>query len=232
MPPQVVKDTVNKHAFSGGRDTKEEQQKYGANVEIDIPYRWLTFFMEDDVELERIRADYQSGKMLTGCGKAARRAVPGLCCAAAPGPMLAAENAHPKPRGLCLNGAVAGVFREIKKILIDLLNDIIGKHQAARDQVTPEIVKVSPSHALHALTSRVMACEAALLMVSHFGRAFCLADLLSYDCLAQLLCDPGHHIIVPRGLIPPCNPRLDSHRVPFGWLVARCFAAAKLTSEE
>lgn len=52
--PKQIRTKINKHAFSGGRDTKEEQQKYGANIEVDVPYAYLTFFLEDDAELKRI----------------------------------------------------------------------------------------------------------------------------------------------------------------------------------
>jgi tryptophanyl-tRNA synthetase len=64
--PKVVKTTINKHAFSGGRTTVEEHRRLGADISVDIPYRWLTFFLEDDAELERIRVEYSTGKMLTG----------------------------------------------------------------------------------------------------------------------------------------------------------------------
>uniref|UniRef100_S4R4K0 Tryptophan--tRNA ligase, cytoplasmic n=1 Tax=Petromyzon marinus TaxID=7757 RepID=S4R4K0_PETMA len=61
-----IKSKVNKHAFSGGRDTIEEHRKLGGNVEVDVCYMYLTFFLEDDERLEQIRKDYTSGAMLTG----------------------------------------------------------------------------------------------------------------------------------------------------------------------
>lgn len=64
--PECVRDTINKHAFSGGRTTVEEHRRLGADMSVDIPYRWLTFFLEDDVELQRIHDEYASGRMLTG----------------------------------------------------------------------------------------------------------------------------------------------------------------------
>ena len=64
--PKVVKDTINKHAFSGGRTTVEEHRKLGADLSVDIPYRWLQFFLDDDDELARIGEEYGSGRMLTG----------------------------------------------------------------------------------------------------------------------------------------------------------------------
>lgn len=42
---------MKKHAFSGGKATKEEQEKYGADLAIDIPYQYLRFFLEDDKQL-------------------------------------------------------------------------------------------------------------------------------------------------------------------------------------
>jgi len=73
----------------------EEHQKNGGNCDIDVPYQWLTFFLEDDDELEQIRKDYSAGIMLTG---------------------------------------------EIKKRLIEVLQPIVARHQAARAFVTEEMV--------------------------------------------------------------------------------------------
>lgn len=46
---------INKHAFSGGRDSVEEHRKYGGNCDVDVSYQYLTFFLEDDEKLEKIR---------------------------------------------------------------------------------------------------------------------------------------------------------------------------------
>ena len=59
-------DSQVRHAFSGGRDTVEEHRALGANLEIDVPYKYLQFFMEDDARLAEIAAEYGSGRMLTG----------------------------------------------------------------------------------------------------------------------------------------------------------------------
>ncbi|GJD07793.1 Tryptophan--tRNA ligase, cytoplasmic [Galdieria sulphuraria] len=61
-----LKTKVNKYAFSGGGATIEEHQKHGGNCDIDVSYKYLSFFLEDDEQLERIRQEYSSGKMLTG----------------------------------------------------------------------------------------------------------------------------------------------------------------------
>ncbi|KAF5914299.1 hypothetical protein HPG69_000096 [Diceros bicornis minor] len=61
-----IKNKVNKHAFSGGRDTVEEHRQFGGNCDVDVSFMYLTFFLEDDDRLEQIRKDYTSGAMLTG----------------------------------------------------------------------------------------------------------------------------------------------------------------------
>ncbi|KAM5129730.1 LOW QUALITY PROTEIN: tryptophan--tRNA ligase, cytoplasmic [Mantella aurantiaca] len=61
-----IKTKINKHAFSGGKDTIEDHRKYGGNCEVDVCYMYLTFFLEDDEKLEKIRQDYTSGALLTG----------------------------------------------------------------------------------------------------------------------------------------------------------------------
>ncbi|MFL2941070.1 MAG: tryptophan--tRNA ligase [Candidatus Poseidoniales archaeon] len=54
-------------SFSGGQPTVEEHRKKGGNPDIDVAYQYLRyFFEEDDNELEKIREEYVSGKLLTG----------------------------------------------------------------------------------------------------------------------------------------------------------------------
>lgn len=64
--PEDVKKKVNRFAFSGGGATLEEHKANGANLDVDIPYQWLRFFMEDDEQLADIASKYGSGEMLTG----------------------------------------------------------------------------------------------------------------------------------------------------------------------
>ena len=59
--PQVIERKIKQHAFSGGRETKEEQRELGANLEVDVSYQWLRFFLEDDEELDQIGKDYATG---------------------------------------------------------------------------------------------------------------------------------------------------------------------------
>lgn len=64
--PKQIKTKINKHAFSGGKDTIEEHQRLGGNWEVDVSYMYLSFFLEDDEALDKIKQDYSSGKLLTG----------------------------------------------------------------------------------------------------------------------------------------------------------------------
>ena len=55
---------INKYAFSGGQDTVEEHRRLGGNIDVDVSYQYLTFFLEDDDKLAHIKAvrnDYGSG---------------------------------------------------------------------------------------------------------------------------------------------------------------------------
>ncbi|KAF9521195.1 hypothetical protein BS47DRAFT_1335311 [Hydnum rufescens UP504] len=61
-----IKNKINKHGFSGGRDTEEEHRKYGGNPDVDVAFQYLKFFEEDDEVLAKIEADYRSGALLTG----------------------------------------------------------------------------------------------------------------------------------------------------------------------
>lgn len=63
---KVVKNKINKYAFSGGQTSVEEHRRLGGNCEVDISFQYLTFFLEDDARLEQIRQDYTTGAMLTG----------------------------------------------------------------------------------------------------------------------------------------------------------------------
>ncbi|CAM5999007.1 unnamed protein product [Sphagnum balticum] len=73
--------TVNKHAFSGGRETLEDHRKYGGDCEVDVSYQYLRFLLDDDEKLDKIQKvgfvnwtrklcavsqDYTSGELLTG----------------------------------------------------------------------------------------------------------------------------------------------------------------------
>ncbi|KAL1978497.1 hypothetical protein VTN31DRAFT_1356 [Thermomyces dupontii] len=64
--PNQIKKKINKYAFSGGRDTLEEQKKYGGNPDVDVAFQYLSFFDDDDEKVERIREQYIKGELMTG----------------------------------------------------------------------------------------------------------------------------------------------------------------------
>jgi tryptophanyl-tRNA synthetase len=58
---QEIERKIKVHAFSGGRETKVLQMELGANLDVDVSYQWLRFFLEDDDELARIGHEYGTG---------------------------------------------------------------------------------------------------------------------------------------------------------------------------
>ena len=46
---------INKYAFSGGGATVEEHKEKGGNCDVDISFKYLSFFLEDDNRLEEVR---------------------------------------------------------------------------------------------------------------------------------------------------------------------------------
>ncbi|EFO65644.1 Tryptophanyl-tRNA synthetase [Giardia lamblia P15] len=68
--PTQIKNKINKYAFSGGKSTEEEQRALGADLDVDVSIRYLEVFMKDDRELEKLKTDYKTGKLLTGEVKA------------------------------------------------------------------------------------------------------------------------------------------------------------------
>jgi tryptophanyl-tRNA synthetase len=60
--PDDIKNKIMHHAFSGGQETKAKQQELGADLDVDVSYQWLRFFLEDDDELNRIGESYGSGQ--------------------------------------------------------------------------------------------------------------------------------------------------------------------------
>lgn len=64
--PKILKAKINKYAFSGGQTSVEEHRRLGGDCDVDVSYKYLMFFLEDDFRLEEIRKNYSSGAMLTG----------------------------------------------------------------------------------------------------------------------------------------------------------------------
>ncbi|CAE7207271.1 unnamed protein product [Rhizoctonia solani] len=65
-----IKNKINKHGFSGGRETEEEHRRLGGNPDVDVAYQYLGFFMDDDEEYAKIAEEYRAGTLLTGQLKA------------------------------------------------------------------------------------------------------------------------------------------------------------------
>lgn len=63
--PAQIKNKINRKAFSGGKVDLDEHRKYGGDVTVDVAYHYLTFFLDDDQELESIKEKYTRGEMLT-----------------------------------------------------------------------------------------------------------------------------------------------------------------------
>ncbi|KAH7927057.1 tryptophanyl-tRNA synthetase [Leucogyrophana mollusca] len=68
--PNQIKNKINKHGFSGGKETEEEHRKFGGDTEVDVAYQYLGFFLDDDEELAKIGEEYRAGRLLTGQLKA------------------------------------------------------------------------------------------------------------------------------------------------------------------
>ena len=64
--PEDIKRKINKYAKTGGGQTVDEHRANGCNLEVDVPFQYLTFFLEDDEKLEDIRVRYGSGELLSG----------------------------------------------------------------------------------------------------------------------------------------------------------------------
>lgn len=64
--PDVAKKKLMS-AFTGGRATADEQRKLGGEIEKDVLFELCRFhFVSDDAQLEEMKQDMQSGRLLTG----------------------------------------------------------------------------------------------------------------------------------------------------------------------
>jgi len=62
--PGEIKEKIMKYAKSGERWISEKVKILKINLDEDIPYQYLRFFLEDDKELDRIRLS-SSVRMMT-----------------------------------------------------------------------------------------------------------------------------------------------------------------------
>ena len=61
-----IQTKINKYAKTGGGQTVEEHRANGCDLSVDVPFQYLTFFLEDDDKLEDIRVRYGKGELLSG----------------------------------------------------------------------------------------------------------------------------------------------------------------------
>ncbi len=64
--PKVVRKKLMKYAFSGGRETAEEQRKYGANPDIDFAFNIYRMLEHDQKKVGDIYSGYKNGEILSG----------------------------------------------------------------------------------------------------------------------------------------------------------------------
>ncbi|KAK1444979.1 tryptophanyl-tRNA synthetase [Babesia gibsoni] len=67
--PEMIRKKINKYAFSGGRDTAEEHRRLGANLDVDVSFNYLRYFLDDDERLNDIATKYKSGEMMSSAVK-------------------------------------------------------------------------------------------------------------------------------------------------------------------
>lgn len=148
----------------------EEHRKYGGNPEVDVSFMYLTFFLEDDEQLEKIRQvrawrskwwlsnllcfvnpilSFFSSPLRSKCYLLAvsffKLLIYCLSFFRFPSSSIWPSFLHTTPtRSIpCLQDYASGALLtgELKKILIDTLQPMIAQHQERRKQVTDEIVK-------------------------------------------------------------------------------------------
>eukprot|EP01114_Cavostelium_apophysatum_P004899 TRINITY_DN1534_c0_g1_i1.p1 TRINITY_DN1534_c0_g1~~TRINITY_DN1534_c0_g1_i1.p1 ORF type:complete len:435 (+),score=122.15 TRINITY_DN1534_c0_g1_i1:52-1305(+) len=91
-----ISNKIKRNAFSGGQDTAELHRKLGANIEVDVAYNYLRFFLDDDEKLKDIGEKYSKGLMMTS---------------------------------------------EVKAILIQVMTELVQRHQEARAAVTDDVIE-------------------------------------------------------------------------------------------
>ncbi|MDS0256742.1 tryptophan--tRNA ligase [Thermoplasmatales archaeon AK] len=64
--PSTVRKKLMKYAFSGGRDTAEEQRKYGANPDVDFAFNAYRLLEPDIDKVKKVYDSYRSGAILSG----------------------------------------------------------------------------------------------------------------------------------------------------------------------
>jgi len=116
--PARVKKAIG-GSFSGGAETLEQQLREGSDLEADIPYQWLRFFLDDDEELATIAKAY--GKPTCPCGPT---------CSCDP---CTCTSSSTDTTGRMSTG-------QVKQRLTEIMTEVVTGHQKARESVTPEVL--------------------------------------------------------------------------------------------
>jgi tryptophanyl-tRNA synthetase len=114
-----IASKVKRYAFSGGQDSVERHRELGANLDVDVAYNYLRFFLEDDDELASV-----GQRFLLFASVCVAFVHYGFIV------QIATEY-----------GAGRMLTSQVKQRLIDVLVPMVEKHKAARAAVTDDIVK-------------------------------------------------------------------------------------------
>jgi tryptophanyl-tRNA synthetase len=132
---QKVHDVIHKYAFSGAPSTLAEHREKGANLEVDISYQYLRFFLANDAELENIGEQYSSGKMLT----VRRQSI--CACGGGRGRVCGRGNGvsyHARKDTNISFVSSDDSQGEVKDALVTVLQNVVQSHQDAKAKVTDE----------------------------------------------------------------------------------------------
>ncbi|MXX20923.1 MAG: tryptophan--tRNA ligase [Cenarchaeum sp. SB0661_bin_35] len=65
--PNQIRKKINKYAYSGGQESVAKHRELGGNTQTDVSFLYLWMFFEpDDVKINNIKKEYESGSMLSG----------------------------------------------------------------------------------------------------------------------------------------------------------------------
>jgi len=68
---ETIREKIDRYAYSGGRESLDAHREHGGDPEVDVAYRYLHAFFEDDDEtVERLAREYRRGELLSGDLKA------------------------------------------------------------------------------------------------------------------------------------------------------------------
>jgi len=129
-----IENKVKKYAFSGGGATLEEHRANGANLEVDVPYQYLTFFLEDDEKLAEIGEKYSKGELLTSDVKKVLIEV-----------LTKLITDHQQKRAKITEEDVRA-FMKIRQIKVDVPPNLVGDQDKEKAAAKPDEKKEAPKN--------------------------------------------------------------------------------------